>query len=529
VKRFARFIAEVDSSTGTNDKVRALASYFEDATDEDKIWVIALLSGRRPRRPVTSTQIREWAIEASGIPQWLFEESYQMVGDLAETISLLVDRTLDEEPETLDFYMQRLIELKSKNDEEKKEFILSTWRTLTAEERFAFNKFLTGGFRIGISQKLMTRALSKVTGIEESQLSHRLMGNWVPQKVTYAGLILEPDSNESESRPYPFYLAYPLEQEPHTLGPSHEWIAEYKWDGIRGQLVKRGGNIYIWSRGEELVTSTYPEFQEVSGLIPNGVVMDGELLAYRNGEPLSFNHMQKRIGRKKPSAKIISENPVVLMAYDVMEWKGIDLRKETFIERRRIMEDIVRSIGHHAILSSPIVAFDEWEKLRSLRDNARDKKAEGLMLKHTLSTYKVGRKRGDWWKWKVEPLTIDGILLYAQPGHGRRSNLFTDYTFAVWKGDELVPFTKAYSGLKDEEFREITRYVRQHTIDRFGPVRAVRPNLVFEIAFEGIHKSNRHKSGIALRFPRMKRWRKDKHPKEANSLDDLHKMLKIYG
>jgi DNA ligase-1 len=529
MKDFARFFTRLDQTNKTNAKVDALADYFRIASDEDRLWTIAILSHRRPKRTVNTTLLRHWAAEKSGIPLWLFEESYHVVGDLAETIALVLPPPENAPDHSLSYWIRYIKDLGSAEEEEKKAAVFKAWDSLNSEERFIFNKLITGGWRVGLSQKLMVRALAKFTGQEESRLSHRIMGNWTPDDTSFQKLILEEDYLEDASKPYPFYLAYPLENPPEELGEPADWTAERKWDGIRGQVIVRKGELFVWSRGEELVTDKYPEFEPLREWLPEGAVLDGEILPFKDGNPLSFQQLQTRIGRKKISKKILENVPVVLIAYDLLEFEGKDLREHPFRERRALLEKMHRALPDQEILRlSKILPFTEWEALIPERENARQHFSEGLMLKRNDSPYRAGRKKGDWWKWKVDPLVIDAVMIYAQRGHGRRANLYTDYTFALWDGEELVPFTKAYSGLTDREFNQVTQFVRQNTIDRFGPVRSVKPELVFEIAFEGINESSRHKSGVALRFPRISRWRKDKPPQEANTLDDLRAMLEQY-
>ena len=396
-----------------------------------------------------------------------------------------------------------------------------------------FNKLITGGFRMGVSQKLMTRALSSATGIDEAELSHRLMGDWSPDTITFDRLIHSYDPTTDLSKPYPFYLAYPLDGAPTDLGAPSDWHAEHKWDGIRGQLIVRGGKHFVWSRGEELMTDRFPEFAATADFLPDGTVIDGEVFAWSHGQdqPLPFNDLQKRIGRKTVPKELLSRSP----------GHHPRLRSPRVCRRRYPFAVVRRSPRQHWKHSSVPVrqrqtyacrrssSLPTWENLAAHRDCSREMQAEGVMLKRRDSPYLAGRKKGDWWKWKVDPLTVDAVMIYAQQGSGRRANLFTDFTFAVWSDAELVPFTKAYSGLTDAEFRDITAWVRRNTLQRFGPVRQVRPEHVFEIAFEGIQASSRHKSGIALRFPRMARWRHDKPKEEANTLDDLKALLSVHG
>ena len=530
MKRFAALFTALDQTTKTSAKVAALADYFRAAPDDDKLWTIALLSGRRPRRTVTTTALREWAAERAGIPLWLFEEAYPIVGDLAETIALVLPPATRRSEQSLSDRITSIRALATADEAARKAAILKSWDELDPTERFVFNKLITGGFRMGVSRKLMTRALSQATGLAETDLAHRLMGDWTPETISFDTLIHTPDPTADLSRPYPFYLAYQLDESPEELGIPDNWAAEFKWDGIRGQLIRRGGAHHLWSRGEDLMTDRFPELAASLDFVPDGTVIDGEVLAWAEGRPLPFAQLQKRIGRKTVPKKLLTEAPVILHAYDLLEDHGQDIRARPFAERRARLEAILADVPEDApFRASPLLPFDTWNALADTRATARAEGAEGVMLKRRDAPYRDGRKKGDWWKWKLDPLVIDAVMIYAQSGHGRRANLFTDFTFAVRDGNALVPFTKAYSGLTDAEFREITAWVRKNTLQRFGPVRQVTPEHVFEIAFEGIQASPRHKSGIALRFPRMSRWRKDKPVDEANTLDDLKAMLAAYG
>jgi DNA ligase 1 len=528
MKRFAALFAALDATTKTGAKTAALADYFRDAPEEDRLWTIALLSGRRPKRAVNATELREWAAEAAGIPLWLFEESYPVVGDLAETISLILPPPASDSAIPLTDHMRNLIALAGQPAPARRAAILAAWASLGPDERFLFNKLITGGFRMGVSQGLMTRALAQATGIEETALAHRLMGDWSPASTSYAALIHSNDPQAEGSRPYPFALASQLEDAPDTLGPVEDWLAEWKWDGIRGQLIHRPGAFALWSRGEELITDRFPEFAPLTDFLPPGTVIDGEVVAWGDRTPQPFAALQKRIGRKTVPKKLLTEAPARLLAYDLLEDAGTDLRAAPLAHRRARLQALITTLPPGLPLGlSPALPFADWSALAETRAKARSELAEGLMLKRLSSAYHVGRKRGDWWKWKLDPFTVDAVMLYAQAGHGRRATLYTDFTFAVRDGDDLVPFTKAYSGLTDAEFRQITDWVRKNTLERFGPVRRVPPELVFELAFEGIQASPRHKSGIALRFPRMVRWRQDKPVAEIDTLDSLRALLAV--
>jgi len=580
---FADLVILLGTSTKTNDKLEALTGFFAGAGDADKVWVIALFSGRKPKRTVNSTQLQTWCRELTGLPQWLFEESYHTVGDLAETIALLlpeptgtragaIQAETANNPGTTDvtrgvpdpvrgadlsWYLEKLTELSKEEEAVKKKFILACWEIMSREERFVFNKLITGGFRIGVSQKMIVNALAKTVKVTSSVIAHRITGNWDPSHTSFEALLSEESVGLDISRPYPFYLAYALEEGLPSLGEPGLWQAEWKWDGIRGQLVRRGGLLFVWSRGEELMTDKFPEYQEFVQLLPDGTVLDGEIIGLANGQradpglpdpgpsagqsprdpsgseglpgfrPLPFAALQTRIGRKNVTKKQLTEAPVGFIAYDLLEYEGEDWRTRPLSERRSVLEKVVQAAAHPMLRLSPVISFQRWEDLSGMRIRSREVGSEGIMLKKKDSVYQVGRKRGDWWKWKIDPLVIDAVMVYAQKGHGRRSNLYTDYTFAVRDGDKLVTFTKAYSGLTDKELAEVDAFVKRNSLEKFGPVRTVRPELVFEIAFEGIAASGRHKSGVALRFPRINRWRKDKSPGEIDTLEDLKKLLQI--
>lgn len=528
--RFAQLIDELNNTTKTNAKRDALVSYLQDAPDTDKIWLIALFTGRRPRRLVSSSLLKAWCIELADIPEWLFTESYHTVGDLGETISLILPPSSESATDVaLSSFMDQIARLQKATDEQKKEFVLYYWKRLPRAACLVFNKLLTGGFRIGVSQNLVIQAVATYINRPAQEVAHLISGNWDPYETTFMALVHESDIRVDTSKPYPFFLAYALEAAPATLGEPEEWQAEWKWDGIRGQLIRRGGQLYLWSRGEELITDKFPEIESLLPQLPDGIVLDGEVLGYRDGLPISFQYLQTRITRKKVTKKQLDEAPVVFMVYDLLEYNGTDWRDRPLQERRQQLEAVVREINSPYLITSPVVGYDSWEALEALWPTARDRGCEGFMLKRKSAIYQAGRRRGDWWKWKVQPLTVDAVMVYAQKGSGKRGNLYTDYTFAVRDGEQLVPFAKAYSGLTDKEITQVDRFVRQNSLEQFGPVRTVKAELVFEIGFEGIALSGRHKSGVAVRFPRILRWRTDKKVDEINTLDDLKQLLALYG
>lgn len=530
MQRFARLLTSLSNSTKTNDKRDLLVAYLREADDEDRLWLIAAFTGRRPKRLVNSTLMKLWCTEVTGMPQWLFDESYHHVGDLSEAIALMLpDPGEAEEDVSLGSLMRTLQDLQKATEEEKRAFIKQQWDKLPRESCLVFNKLIMGGFRIGVSEALVVQALATYTGKDPQAVAHLISGNWSPFTTTFSDLINEEVHVTDLSKPYPFFLAYSLEGGAENLGAPEDWQVEWKWDGIRGQLIRRSGNLYLWSRGEDLITDKFPEIQSLQPLLPDGIALDGEVLAFRDGLPISFQYLQTRITRKNVSKKQLTEAPTVFMAYDVLEWKGEDIRNRPQSERRALLEGLVHTIHSPHLILSPLLDFGSWEELPGHLEGARERACEGFMIKRKGAIYQAGRRRGDWWKWKVDPLSVDAVMVYAQKGHGKRSGLYTDYTFAVRDGQSLVPFAKAYSGLTDKEIAQVDKFVKANSIEQFGPVRTVKPELVFEIGFEGIAASGRHKSGVAVRFPRILKWRTDKSANEIDTIEHLKELLDKYG
>jgi DNA ligase-1 len=532
MRRFAELYWRLDATAGTTGKLEALRDYFAAADPEDAACAVRVLSGERQLRAVSTTLLREWAAAEAGLPAWLVEDAYAHVGDLAETMALLLP---DPEPAAADGVGMGLAEcmrttveaLRTADDGVKRATVRGVWKTLAARERIVWHKLLTGGCRVGVSRTLVARALAEVAGVEPAVIAHRLMGDGVPDAEAYRRLLAREPTPADARRPYPFFLASALDIPPRELGPVSEWLAEWKWDGMRAQLVRRGDDVAIWSRGEELVNEAFPEIVAAGMPLPAGTVLDGELLAARGGDLLGFAALSRRSGRRRVPRKLLDEVPCAFVAYDLLEQDGVDLRGEPLDERRRRLERLVTlpfSAGvapEPRLLLSPRVDADDWDALAAARGSSRARGVEGIMLKRRGSPYGTGRTRGDWWKWKIEPLEIDAVLLYAQAGHGRRAGLHSDYTLGVWSDGRLVPVAKAYSGLADTEIVELDRIVRATTLERHGPVRVVQPTQVFQLAFEGVARSTRHKAGVAVRFPRIVRWRRDKSPPDANTLADL--------
>jgi len=545
VKRFAALYRELDASTATRDKQAALQRYFSEAPAEDAAWAVYFLAGGKPRQTVPTRTLRELAQQAAGLPEWLFEESYQTVGDLAETVSLLLPPATAPVGRGLaDWLVHHLLPLRGQPPEVQAQTLRAQWATLPDDQRFVYFKLITGGFRVGVSKLQVTQALAAVAGLDAKRVAQRLMGYTAvgrhPTAADFAALVAPESAHEQRAdsgQPYPFFLAHPL-AEPvdrftELLGPPGDWLVEWKWDGIRAQLVHRAGQTWLWSRGEELVTERFPELAALGDALPDGTVIDGEIVVWRNDGPQPFAELQKRITRKTLGPKILRELPVALLAYDLLEHAGQDQREHPLHARRAALDALLNTLNHPLLQPSPLVTGATWQVLAAQREQARERGTEGFMLKHRSSRYGVGRTKADgtWWKWKIDPMSVDAVLIYAQRGHGRRASVYSDYTFAVWnappgaEGRALVPFAKAYSGLTDAEMARVDAIIRQTTVESFGPVRSVRPTLVFELGFEGIARSPRHKSGIAVRFPRMLRWREDKPIDEADTLQTLAALL----
>lgn len=543
MKAFAELYANLDATTSSNAKLAALQAYFRQAAPEDAAWAVYFLSGGRPRQLVPTRLLRDMATEASGIEPWLFEESYQSVGDLAETISLLLPESPYTSEDGLAVWMEeKLLPLRGLPPLELAERLPALWAQLDQPSLMVCIKLITGSFRVGVSKLLVTRALAAMANLDSKRVAQRLVGytdlSNRPTPEGYLKLIAAESSDEHAQRgghPYPFFLAHglaqPVEQFDALLGAPADWQVEWKWDGIRAQLVKRDGRLWIWSRGEELVTERFPELHSLVSGLPDGTVIDGEIVVWKDAvQPFAL--LQQRIGRKTLSKKVLEDAPVAVLAYDLLEHQGDDWRNHTQAERRAQLEHVVAQCNQPVLLASPLLTANSWEALAEQREASRRLGVEGMMLKARDGLYGVGRTKdmGVWWKWKVDPFSVDAVLIYAQRGHGRRASLYSDYTFAVWDGPSgsertLVPFAKAYSGLTDEEMRKVDAIVRKTTVEKFGPVSSVTPSMVFELGFEGIALSKRHKSGIAVRFPRMLRWRQDKTVEDADNLATLQDLL----
>ena len=537
---FTQLFIALDQTNKTVAKSQLLSEYFEEASPADAAWAIYFLMGERLKRLVKTADLKEWACRVSDLPDWLFAECYDHVGDLAETLALLIFcedkfRKADLKLSLSELIENYLIPLKAMEPEAQSKRIVQLWSKMDFSMALVLNKLITGGFRVGVSKSLVIKALAKNASVDPAVMAHKLMGQWEPSEVNFKNLFVKKSTQDEVLRPYPFCLAYPLEVKEGEslsmiLGDSNEWQIEPKWDGIRAQIIVRKGARVIWSRGEQLLNEQLPEIEDALKAYPDeqSFVLDGEILAwdFENDKVRSFADLQKRLGRKKVSKAILEEIPVVFMAYDLLEIDSVDLRAKSTSERRDVLEKWLPSIETSVMRLSPIYdASRGWEAMTEVRSHSREESIEGLMLKQKTAIYSVGRKKGLWWKWKIEPYTVDAVMVYAQQGHGRRAGVFSDYTFSIWKDGELVPFCKAYSGLSDMEMKRVDKWIRANTTAKHGPVRVVQAELVFEIAFEGIQESKRHKSGIAVRFPRIHRWREDKLASDADTLETVKSLL----
>lgn len=527
MQSFSRLYQSLDQTTSTNTKVAAMVQYFESVDERDAAWAVYFLSGRRLKRLIGAAALRQWLKLSSDLPEWLIEDTYASVGDLAETIALLLAQAgkAEQTHSLADWIEHQLLPLRDREPTIQEDTIRQWWQTLNYEQCFIINKLLTGALRVGVSQILLARAVAQHANLPRALILHRLMGEWTPDASFWQQLV-SPDEGEAvSSRPYPFCLASPLEAEPESLGDCSQWLAEWKWDGIRAQLIRRAGETWLWSRGEEVIGQRFPEIESAAAGLPDGSVLDGEILPWKDDGVMPFAQLQRRIGRKTVGKKLLTEVPCIFLGYDIMEVDSQDIRTLPFEQRRLRLQQMIQDLDHHNIQLSALLEASNWQQLSEQRGQSRARQVEGLMLKHASSAYETGRKRGLWWKWKVEPYTVDAVMLYAQAGHGKRANLYTDYTFGVWQDDQLVPIAKAYSGLDNKEINELDKWIRKHTLEKFGPVRSVEKQQVFELAFEGINLSTRHKSGIAVRFPRIARWRRDLSPKDADTLEQVKALI----
>ena len=539
LNNFSKLFEDLDSNNSSNKKVNSLTKYFKLNNNLNNILTIYLLIGKKNKRFISGKSLREYYANIYKIPKWLIDECYSKVGDSAEVIALLLQDKILEKNIKDDISLNELIneilpKLKKLDENKKKLYIKSLWEKISKDNQLIFNKILSGTFRIGVSKGLVVKAISNMTGVDESIILHRLMGELEPIEETYMFLINQKlEQKELDYKPYPFQLANTFDERIKETISVDKYQCESKWDGIRSQIIKRSNNISIWTRGEELVNKTFPELIKIISHFKNDFVLDGEILIWdeNKNRPKNFSLLQKRLGRKSPSLKIQKDLPVVFMAYDILEINGKDIRSKILSERRDILEKSFSNLISEdksiigKIKITKLHQISNWIDLEEVKNSARKSNTEGLVIKDKQSEYVPGRKKGNWWKYKIDPMQLDGILIYARPGSGKRADLYTDYSFGIWEDNKLVKFANAYSGLNNEEIRELDKWIRRNTLEKFGPVRSVKPELVFEISFDNIQISKRHKSGIALRFPRITKWRRDKNIMEADNLENALKMI----
>ena len=532
--RFTALFTVLDRTKRTSEKLDALVRYFSEAPPEDAAWAMFFLSGRTLKRLLPRAVLRDAVEEATGLPRWLISASHESVGDFSETIALLLPSSAKgahgapSPPPPLHVLVRdRLEALRDLPPAQQKQMLIDTWSMLNPGACMIWNKLIMGNFRVGVSQTLLTNALAAAANVSPSIMAHRLAGAWSPTAEHFSQLMAAQSEIDASRQPYPFLLGHPLQDPVESLGERSEWQIEWKYDGIRAQVIRRAGQVVIWSRGEELITPAYPEIADAANALPDGVVLDGEIVAWERDHPLPFTLLQRRLNRKSMEPRLFIDVPVMFIAFDMLELDGADLRGQPLRQRRAMLErELSRLAGDAAVRLAPILDATTWDDVAKLRCESRKRHVEGVMLKRLDGVYGVGRRSGDWWKWKIDPHTVDAVLIYAQGGSGRRAGVFTDYTFGVWDNEELVPVAKAYSGLTDDEIHQVDSFIRRNTIERHGPVRIVKPQLVFELAFEAIQPSGRHRAGLALRFPRMARWRTDKTPEDADTLDSLRELMR---
>jgi DNA ligase 1 len=520
VDRFAPLLDSLAFTPSRLGKLRLMHEYFMSTPDPDRGWALAALTGELSFAGVKPAQIRDLVLER--VDAELFSLSHDFVGDLAETVALIWPKKhgANHVPS-----LSEVVDSMAVATRDSSGALLGAWLdALDATARWALLKLATGALRVGVSARLAKTALAEDSTASLDEIEAVWHALHPPYTELFAWLEGRAARPELGDRPTftPLMLAQPLEEDDIPKLSPADYRAEWKWDGIRVELVGRGGERRLYSRSGDDIGAAFPD---LLATLNEDVVLDGELLVMRDGVIAPFNDLQQRLNRKIATSKMIADYPAWLRLYDILERAGEDLRPLPFDERRHRLEQWYRAAPRTRMDISPLLPFTAWDQLREFRDTARERAIEGLMLKRGDSAYVSGRPKGPWFKWKRDALTVDTVLMYAQRGHGKRSSFYSDYTFGVWREAELVPVGKAYSGFTDEELRRLDRWIRDHTIDRFGPVRAVEPDLVLEVAFDSVHRSTRHKSGLAMRFPRIHRIRWDKPAAEADQVETLAKLV----
>lgn len=523
MKFYAELYKALKRNNRESDILELLIDYFSKVCERDKIWTLYILSEGKVKKKFRSQLLKECACEYTGIPDWLFEESYRFTGDLIETLSLILPEKETDSHRTLSGWMDFVNTINLTDESEMKEKIIKAWKDLDHSEKYVFNKLITGSLRSGLKDKVLIKALSEFFNIEPNIIARRLKSEWHPDKISFKELFSGDDPNDVISKPYAFFTEEVMETESEELGLPGDWLAEWKFTGIRVQIIFRQGDIFIWTEDEDLITDKFPEFENLKNILPEGTVFEGVLLCYGNGKPLPLTYLKTRTGRKNINRKTMIEFPVVFIAYDILEYNGNDIRHKVLAERKEIISNIKSQISNSELLKfSQEINFKDWEELRKMRAKSGDFKAKGILLKKKISV-RLPECKDKFLIWKPEPLSIDTVLIYAMKGE--RTDLFTEYTFGIWDEGKLVSIAKVNSGLTEVEIREVSEFVKNNTLEKFGPVRTVKPELVFEIAFESISESKRHKSGLVLHLPGITRWKKDKKIEEVFILENLKKLI----
>ena len=537
MRNFATLFKELDETAQADLKIEALINYFKKVPPEDLAWTVSLLLGRKIKQVISVKRLRKWSVELTQIPDWLLAECLNNVGDLAETISLILPFEGNSENIPLHVWIEQCIfPLKDQQEEIQKEKIVSFWHQLNSVERFLFNKLVTGSFHVDIPPKLIIKALSSFCSLNEKYISQRLIGNWVPTAGFFNFLCTSNVSDTMANIPYPFNPVVQLDLKVEDLGNINQWLFEWKWNGIRSQIIKRENKVFIWSHDEDLLNDSFPELYELGSILPDGTVIEGIIIPIRDNILLPSAELKKRIAKRYPVKKILSDIPVSFVAFDLLEFDKEDIRNKSLNQRRNLLKEILNDITDKRIILSGVVECNSWKDLKIARSEAGKKSVDGLMLKRLYSPYSIGSETivsamqsgiltTNWYKWKNDPLTINAILLYARLEQGSTSPLFKEYTFALWHDGKLIPFAKTSSGLTDEEIIQVDSFIRKNTLGKFGPVRTVKPELVFKLEFDGIQKSSRNKSGIVVLSPHITRWHHYKKIEEAGSLNSLTILL----
>jgi len=542
MKAFADLWATLEGQLSEARSAQILARYLQQTSAEDAAWAIYLLCGKKPKKLLSARELVEYFLQTSGTPGWLFWESDDVVGDVNETIALLNDTFMDEtasqqnrnenshpQQNSLAFWMEnQLNTLAEVAQSQRPAFLGNCWQKLGYREAFIINRILTGTWKSNLPLKTIAQALSIVSGQEPMTLMHRLKADWLPNKVFYAKLIAEDQPTFQTEQKFSFGEFKPLEESSiESLGAVEDWWLAWQWEGLRVQCIRRADDCFLWSQNGELVTDRFPELHEMAQKLPEGTILEGVIVACSGQAPLPLADLQPRLGGKSVNRKMMESCPVAFVATDLQLLANEDMRNLPAQQRKTRLAQLANDIGF-PLVHFPRIEIDQWAHARKLLQEARQHHAEGLSLQRLNSPYPIQNQQADWWSWKVQPHTINAILLYAKMEMaGRSQKQTTEYTFAVWHEDQLVPVARTGIGLPPEEAELLDGWIRANTYERFGPVRSVEPFHVYEIAFDGITPSKRHKCGFVLREPRIINPRPHTPIEEASRLEDLHRLLPV--